>query len=105
MASTIIGHNISFDINVVGAELLRIGSDFRIDSKPSICTMLSSMNYCAIPNPHQHRYGDPYKWPKLQELHKKLFGVEFEDAHDAMADIEATKRCFFELVKRNIIKP
>ena len=100
-AVLIIGHNISFDINIIGAELLRIGSNFRLNNKPSICTMLKTTNYCAIPN--QYQYGDPYKWPKLQELHKKLFGHEFEEAHDAMADIKATKKCFFELLKRNII--
>ncbi len=102
LASTIVCHNVAFDIKIVGAELLRIGSDFRIDARPAICTMLSSLKYCAIPS--KNDWGDPYKWPKLQELHKKLFGVEFEDAHDAMADIQATKKCFFELRKRNIIK-
>jgi len=99
-ALLIIGHNVSFDINIVGAELLRIASNFRLNHKPSICTMLKTTNYCAIPN--QYGYSD-YKWPKLQELHKKLFGYEFEEAHNAMADIKATRKCFFELLKRNII--
>lgn len=101
-ANVIIGHNVDFDIKIVGAELLRINSNFRITDKPSICTMLKSMNYCAIPSGRD--WGDPYKWPKLQELHRKLFGHEFEDAHDAMADIQATKKCFYELVQRNVIK-
>jgi len=47
-----------------------------------------------IPDP---KWG--YKWPKLQELHNHLFGESFEEAHNAMADIEATKKCFIELVK------
>jgi hypothetical protein len=27
----------------------------------------------------------------------------FDNAHNAMADIEATKKCYFELLNRNII--
>jgi len=33
------------------------------------------------------------------ELYRFLFGKEFDDAHDAMADIRATKDCFLELYK------
>ncbi|MBC7525895.1 MAG: 3'-5' exonuclease, partial [Flavobacterium sp.] len=48
-------------------------------------------NFCAIPGP----YG--YKWPKLSELHYKLFQTGFEEAHNAAADIQATAKCFWEL--------
>lgn len=101
-AECIAGHNISFDIKVVEAELIRTHIGCSIESKPSICTMLQSIQYCAIPS--DRLYGDKYKWPKLQELHKKLFGYEFEDAHDAMADIRATKKCFFAMKERGLIK-
>lgn len=100
-AKVLVGHNVSFDINIVGAELLRIKSDYSIANKTNIDTMLKSINYCAIPS--GYAYGDKYKWPKLQELHKKLFGHEFEDAHDAMADIRATKKCFFEMKRIGLI--
>lgn len=96
-AKVIVGHNISFDQHVVGAELYRLHIDDIISQRESICTMRSSTEYCQIPG----YYG--YKWPKLQELHGKLFGFEFDDAHDAMADIAATKKCFFEMKKRHII--
>jgi hypothetical protein len=33
----------------------------------------------------------------------KLFGTTFSGAHDALADVEATKKCFFELKNRGII--
>ncbi|MEI6773576.1 MAG: hypothetical protein WCL18_01825 [bacterium] len=36
-------------------------------------------------------------------LYTHLFGKEFDHAHDAMADIEATKDCFMELAKRGEI--
>lgn len=97
----LVGHNVSFDINIVGAELLRADINYNILLKPKVDTMLKSINYCAVPN--QYPQGDKYKWPKLQELHKKLFGYEFEDAHDAMADIRATKKCFFEMKRIGLI--
>lgn len=59
--------------------------------------MKSTTDYCAI----EGYYG--YKWPKLSELHIKLFGYDFEEAHNAAADIDATAKCFWELRKRKLI--
>ena len=96
-AKYIVGHNIAFDKKIVGAEMIRLGLKDIMDSKKSYCTMQSSIDFCKIPG----KYG--YKYPKLQELYKKLFGTEFDNAHDAMNDIEATEKCFWELRKRNLI--
>jgi DNA polymerase III epsilon subunit-like protein len=63
-----------------------------------ICTMLSSVDFCQLPG----RYGS-FKWPQLQELHKILFGKEFDSAHDALADVVACGDCLFELIKRDVI--
>lgn len=92
-----VGHNVSFDQKVVGAELYRLGIADTISTARSLDTMKAATDYCKIPG----SYG--YKWPKLIELHRKLFGCDFEDAHDAMADITATKKCFFEMKRRNLI--
>src|SRR5690606_35082396 len=48
--------------------------------------------------------GGRFKLPNLTELHSYLFGVPFAEAHNATADVEATTRCFFELVRRNVFK-
>lgn len=89
----LIAHNISFDQPVIGAEMLRYG--VRAKTRPvKICTMQQSTSYCALPR---------NKWPKLIELHNKLFNVGFYGAHDALADVFACARCFFELQKRGII--
>jgi DNA polymerase III epsilon subunit-like protein len=97
MATYIVGHNIEFDKKIVGAEMIRLGMKDIMDSKKSYCTMQSSIDFCKIPG----KYG--YKYPKLQELYKKLFGIEFDNAHNAMSDIEATEKCFWELKKRKLI--
>lgn len=96
-ADNIVGHNIDFDKKIMGAEFIRAGLDETMLSKSTTCTMKSSTDYCKIPG----KYG--YKWPTLQELHNKLFGEDFEDAHNSLNDIKATKKCFFELKKKGII--
>ena len=39
----------------------------------------------------------------LSEHHIKLFGEDFEDAHDALVDISITGKCFWELRNRGVI--
>ncbi len=102
LAASVVGHNIDFDMHIVGAELYRLDMDYDLlMDKPCTCTMKSSTDFCAIPNPNTYFGG--YKWPSLQELYRKLFGHEFSDAHDALADITATKECYFELKRRGVI--
>ena len=97
LADVIVGHNISYDMHIMGAEMIRtLGQDY-IEKRPTICTMQSSIEFCKIPG----KFG--FKYPKLQELHKKLFDKEFEDAHNAFADINATAECFWEMKKQGII--
>lgn len=98
-SSMLVAHNISFDEKVLGAEFLRHRLPNIIESKTKICTMLASMNYCAIPN----QYGK-YKWPKLEELHQKLFMKGFDNAHNALADIQATADCFWKLKELKVIQ-
>lgn len=95
----LVAHNIFFDMSVTGAEFHRLRLENPLLTKYLRCTMRSSTNYCAIPS---KRYG--FKWPKLQELHIKLFGAEFSGAHNSLSDVQATKKCFWELMRRGIIK-
>ena len=44
-----------------------------------------------------------FKFPKLVELHEKLFGTGIEDAHTALGDVKTTARCFFALLERGLI--
>jgi len=97
-ADFLVAHNMSYDHPITWAEILRAGLQPRT-GLVKICTMRRSTKYCNIPG----KRGP--KWPKLEELHEILFGKGFEGAHDAMADITATKDCFFELVRRGVIKP
>ncbi len=89
-----VGHNLKFDLNVLGAEYLRLGWDESWIQKPVLDTMTpQTAALVGIPG----RSG--FKPAKLGELHAKLFGQEFAEAHNATADVEATARCFWELVR------
>ena len=70
-----------------------------MNKRISYCTMQASTDFCKIPS-HD---GRGYKYPKLQELYKKLFGEAFNDAHNAMSDIEATEKCFWVLKEKKLI--
>lgn len=92
----LIAHNMQFDINVLGAEFLRKG--LKTENKVTkFCTMKESTNICKI------RSYKGYKWPTLTELHQFLFNEGFEGAHDALDDVKACAKSFFELKNRGLI--
>ncbi len=96
-ATVLIAHNMAFDEKILGAELLRTGRPNAIELKNRECTMQASTNFCRLPGP----YG--YKWPKLDELYRKLFNEKLEGAHRALIDVRACARCYFELRRRKVM--
>ena len=94
----IIGHNVKFDVNIIGAELDRLGLDTSITALPILdtCTEYTA-TLCQIPGGR----GGKFKLPTLSELYKHLFDDRFSQAHNATADVEATARTFFELLRQN----
>ncbi|MFH1745227.1 MAG: 3'-5' exonuclease [bacterium] len=97
-SKVIVAHNMNFDEKIVGAEFLRKKISHNLFDIIRFCTMKEATNFCRLPGNN-----GGYKWPRLSELHIKLFGKDFEDAHDASSDVEACARCFFEMKKKGII--
>lgn len=112
----LIGHNIEFDINMIKVELLRIINkklyspeqiklykyDFHylLNYKNICCTLKDSIVFCNIQL--MDKNGKPYlKYPKLIELHEKLFNKLPNNLHNSFNDILVTLRCFMKL-KHNI---
>lgn len=108
----IIGHNISFDINMIKVELLRIIYSQKLSSnqlknykydlhyianyKNVCCTLQDSIKLCNIQA--IDKFGRPYlKYPKLIELHQKLFNSSPNNLHNSFNDILVTLRCFMKL--------
>lgn len=100
--STIICHNVAFDIPFINEELSRV--DLKSGISDTICTMNYYTDICKIPG----YYGD-YKWPKLTEVldykdieysyisekTKDIFKLEYDcGAHDSRWDVAATYEIF-----------
>ena len=90
-----VGHNIEFDMKVMGAEYARADRDDGLMTKKTLDTMRSSTNFCQLPGGR----GKSFKFPTLSELNEKLFSEKIDNAHNASADVEATARCFLELIR------
>lgn len=92
-ADTFVAHSFDFDCLVVNAFAHRSARGSKYDfgriSGAGFCTMKAMTPICKLPG----NYGD-YKWPKLQEAHRHAFGIEFDGAHDAMADVRACLRIY-----------
>ncbi|MBT1702384.1 DNA polymerase III subunit alpha [Chryseosolibacter indicus] len=98
----LIGHNIEFDISILGAEFIRQQLDTEhILKLDKIDTGIASTEFCKLTG----GIGGKLKMPRLVELHEKLFGKDFGDAHDASYDVAATARCYFGLLKEKVVNP
>jgi DNA polymerase III subunit alpha len=98
-AEFIVGQNVGFDVNVLGCEFVRLDKSTPLHSMPVLdtCTEFTA-DLLKLPGGRHGRY----KLPNLTELHQYLFNIPFSEAHNATADVEATARCFFELVRRRL---
>jgi DNA polymerase III epsilon subunit-like protein len=111
-ADKLIGHFIEFDINMVKIELLRMIHDNSLTENQAkvfknelhflhnfsniSCTLKDSIKFCNIQTIDKN--GKPYlKYPKLNELHEKLFEVSAVNLHNSFNDILVTLRCFMKL--------
>ena len=93
----VVGQNVGFDLNIMGAEFHRYEVENSLQELPVLDTCTEhTAQLCQIPGGR----GGRFKLPTLTELHEYLFGEPFAEAHNATADVEATTRCFLELVRR-----
>tara|TARA_R110002074_G_scaffold401493_2_gene599857 strand:+ start:13514 stop:17899 length:4386 start_codon:yes stop_codon:yes gene_type:complete len=93
----IVGQNVKFDLNIMGAEFHRLSVENQLQELPVLDTCTEhTAKLCQIPGGR----GGKFKLPTLTELHQYLFGEPFGEAHNATADVEATTRCFLELIRK-----
>lgn len=98
-AKFVVGQNVGFDVNIMGCEFYRMGVASEMAKIPVLdtCTEVTA-ELLKLPGGR----GGKFKLPTLTELHEYLFGEPFAEAHNATADVEATTRCFLELIKREV---
>ena len=98
----LVGHNISFDRNIMGAEYLREGLKDALEGKAVIDTCTEETAFlCKLAGGR----GGKFKLPTLSELYYHLFKETFEEAHNATSDVEATTRVFLELLRNGLLNP
>ncbi len=78
-----VAHNISFDKQMIVRETLALGQEHLPYHGESFCTMQMCRTLGLKGN--------------LQAMYKALFDREFEDAHNAMADVLACRDIFFKV--------
>lgn len=105
LASTSIAHNHSFDERIMRIAQLRAGHDrAQIESneqKQKFCTCTSAALIVNLPPTARMLaagFNKP-KPPKLEECMRHFFGEELTGAHDALVDVRACIRVYFELTK------
>ncbi len=98
-AKFVVGQNVGFDVNIMGAEFYRQGVENNLQELPVLDTCTeTTAELCRIPGGR----GGKFKLPTLTELHEYLFDQAFAEAHNATADVEATTRCFLELIRKEV---
>jgi|APFre7841882793_1041355.scaffolds.fasta_scaffold00766_5 DNA polymerase III epsilon subunit-like protein len=113
----IVGHNVKFDVRMMVSSLRDLQKDIihatnckNIERKinyienhmiPKLyCTMLHGTDRCKLPK--NSKYGlsmTSYKFPKLSELHIKLFGNCPDGLHNALVDVKACLNCYIEMTR------
>jgi len=101
----VVAHNLAFDKSIILASLIRNTGTAKWTTGQDVCTMMKTVSICKIPSTSPYATAaDPYKWPRLQELHHFLFKKEWEGvAHEALSDVQCMRTCYRELVVRGCL--
>lgn len=98
----VIAHNLDFDIGVVASELYRLELDpSTLLNHKSHCTMKSNTGLVKKNFPNSKSL-TTYKWPRLSELYEFCFHEPMKGAHNALADVENTAKCYY-FVRDNVV--
>lgn len=98
-----IAHNAPFDLQMLNVDYQRQKMQNPLKGKEIYCTAHHGTDLVKLPPTQkmkQYGHGHKFKKPTLEELHTILFmWWDGTRAHDAMGDVEATIRCYFEMQK------
>lgn len=93
-AEYLIAYNMKYNSHVLAAEFYRKGLEHRMFSSEQYCLMQEATWFCKI-----KKTGGGYKWPKLMDIHEKLYdGKHYADANNAYADVATVAVMFFHLL-------
>ena len=104
-ASHVIAHNLAFDRSILLSSMIRSRGTAKWTLGKNVCTMMETISICKIISTSPYATAaEPYKWPRLQELHNFLFGKDWEGtAHEALSDVQCMRTCYRALVDRGCL--
>jgi DNA polymerase III epsilon subunit-like protein len=101
-ADLLVAHNTEYAKKVLFNELRELGWTktyfSSLYNQPTYCTMESTVDFCNIRDPKRDRL----KFPRLVELHEKLFRSSYDMDEGGHSKVNALKDCFFELKRLNV---
>ena len=116
-ADLVVGHNISFDINMLKVTIKRMYlneinmfkkrmyshyNEYVEFATKYYCTMNKTIELCNLKQ--MGKNGKEYtKYPKLLELHTQLFNQPLKGLHNSLNDVAVCLRCYYKLAYDNDI--
>lgn len=95
-----VGHNETFDARILRIALMRFDSPEMADTwkaGKADCTAKLATPHCKLPPTDKMRAAGRHhhKTATLSEAYRHFFGKELQDAHSAMADVQACMAVYF----------
>ncbi len=90
----VVGHFLKYDLKMLDVSYNRSKMESSLFSLPKFCTMFNTRSIYLGLNSRLLR---------LNELYHSLFRKDLNNQHNALVDANATRDCFFELLKRGEI--
>jgi DNA polymerase-3 subunit epsilon len=113
-ADRIVAHNMQFDAKVIRKMFHTLANDETgnigdwggpldpFEDKDLYCTMMKTVPILQIPKPFKRTKSDPWKFTSLQECMTYFFNESIQGAHDALVDVRACARIYWELEKMEL---
>ena len=98
-ATVIVAHNIAFDKKILEVEFFRNGfkKSWNEMRKKEFCTMKEGENMCNLKMKSFYTGKMISKYPRLSELHQKLFRKTPKNIHNSLIDILMCFRCYYKM--------
>lgn len=93
-ADLLVAHNMDFDAAIIDGAW-EVSRNI-VKSKQQFCTMRECRIFPDIPRKHAGRT----EFAKLSDCYRYFYGEDFENAHDAMADVRACRDVYLGIVRK-----
>ena len=90
----VVGHNVQYDLTTILNDIRSYGINIVDDNNNPILNIFKNIQSKDTMQMNGSKI-------KLEALYEKLFGNKFDGAHDALNDVEATKKIYYKLLNKN----